>query len=182
MCSLQTKVLPVVKIKTNPDKNVIITDVRKKFYFCLLERGHLGILGCYIQLYLYYWVFMLLKSLIKMKMVVLRNRTPNPNHMLMQTQKHTAAYQKKKKKKKGELQSYLLILRKHYLLQNKWKKLQGLESATHHVIPYSKEKNSEWLPSEGQRKTPLSHGLDTMTPFSYRFLLSVLQAFSKNNQ
>jgi len=32
----------------------MLTEVRKKLYFCLLEKEYLGILDCYIQLYVYY--------------------------------------------------------------------------------------------------------------------------------
>lgn len=39
MCSLQTKVLPVVKIKTNPDRNIILTEVRKKVIFLHFREG-----------------------------------------------------------------------------------------------------------------------------------------------
>lgn len=47
---------------------------------------------------------MLLKYLTKMKTVVLRICTPNPNYMLIQ---RCTLHAKGKKKKRGEFQSYL---------------------------------------------------------------------------
>lgn len=86
-CSLcKQKVLPVVKNKINLDKNVIVTEVMKKFIFLILERNTLvSLVATYRPIFIYiYWVFMLLKSLIKANTVELRNCTLNSNYMIIQ--------------------------------------------------------------------------------------------------
>jgi len=100
-----------------------------------------------------------------MKMMVLKNCTPNPNYVVTQTEMHSACPRKKV--------SYSLILTTHCYRINE-RNYKGKNKLLA-MLSNTAQKG------RGQNKAMLSHGLDTMS-FSYCFPLSVSQPFSKNNQ